>query len=173
VTKNEIRAGRDQVFDLWTESLREATTFLAFNYVSADEVWGTKGWAFKVAHAAQLARLHLGCTIKRVFVIDNPTEYAKIKDLMHVQETAGIEVKWIMKSEISNKRILEQYMREVGTWDFVVIDQDLLFRVDIDDNKQMTGCSLVRNRDLHEKALHVFREALQLGNVVKRTPPRS
>jgi hypothetical protein len=168
VTKNEIRAGRDQVFDLWTESLREATTFLAFNYVSADEVWGTKGWAFKVAHAAQIARLHLGATIKRVFIIDSPDEYAKIKDLMHLQKEAGVEVKWILKTEISNKPILDQYIRELGTWDFVAIDQDLLFRVEIDGQRQMTGCTLVRNRDLHQKALHVFREALQSGHDLKK-----
>ena len=168
VTRNEIRVGRDQVFDLWTESLREATTFLAFNYVSADEVWGTKGWAFKVAHAAQISRLHLGATIKRVFIIDSPDEYAKIKDLMHLQKEAGVEVKWILKTEISGKPILDQYIRELGTWDFVAIDQDLLFRVEIDGQRQMTGCTLVRNRDLHQKALHVFREALQSGHDLKK-----
>ena len=170
VAQNEVRGDRSQVFDLWVESLREATSFLAFNYVSPDEVWGTKGFAFDLAHAMQISRLRLGCIIKRVFVIDGLDEYKLVKDLMILQRDSGIEVKWILKSDILHNSLISQYIKELGTWDFVVIDTDWLFCVEIDDARKMTGCSLKRSRDLHQKGLHVFREALQSGHNPQEVP---
>jgi hypothetical protein len=172
VTKDQINAGKDQVFELWTDSLREATSFCAFNYVSPDEVWGTKGWAFNIAHSMQVARLQLGCTIKRVFVLDDAAEYNRMKELMVTQATAGMEVKWILRSEMTKEPLTVQYLQSLGTWDFVVVDNDLLFRVNIDDQRRMQSCSLARDRDLFQKAQHVFREALHMGHD-HLTPPAS
>ncbi len=170
VSENEIRAGQDRTFDLWAESLHDATSFYAFNHVSPDEVWGTKGWAFNVAQSAQLARLQLGCSIKGVFVIDDANEYHRLKDLMTAQAIAGMEVKWALKSDLSKLPLIAQYTRELGTWDFVVIDNDLLFRVLLDDSRHMTSCCLTRSRGLHDKALHLFREALSAGHSFKEAP---
>jgi hypothetical protein len=170
VTKDEIKGGADQAFGLWGDALRDATSFFAFNYVSATEVWGTGGWAFNSAHAAQLARLRLGCSIKRVFVIDDADEYEVLKALMLAQAGAGMEVKWLFKYEIAREPLVVAYTQELGTWDFVVVDTDLVLRVALDENRRMKGCSLARDRELHQKALHVFREGLQLGHDPGETP---
>jgi hypothetical protein len=170
ISTNEIRVGVAQTFDLWADALRDATSFLAFNYVSPDEVWGTRGWAFNMAHALQLARMHVGCSIKRVFVIDNTDEYYRLSNLMTAQQAAGMEIKWILKSEISNSTMILEYLKEIGTWDFIAIDTDLLLRVELDENRHMRGSSLTRNREIHRKAAHVFNEGIQMGRNPKDVP---
>jgi hypothetical protein len=170
VRKNEICGTADQTFELWADSLREANSFLAFNYVSPDEVWGTKGWAFNMAHTLQAARLQLGCTIKRVFVIDTKAEYQLIKPLMDAQVSSGITVKWTWKSEVQKNPTLQRYLKDIGTWDFVCVDNDLVYKVELDDKRHMRGCSLVRSREMSQKAMHVFRESIGAGHDPNQAP---
>ena len=164
ISNNEIRADREEVFSMWTDMLREASSFLAFNYVTSDEVWGTEGFAFNVAHALQIARIKLGCSIKRIFVIDTLDEYTKLRALMHAQSEAGIDVKWILKSELTNRPIVLEYLSDLGTWDFVSVDNEMLFCVDLDERRRMKGCWVSRSRERHRKAMHVFLEAHRSGH---------
>lgn len=173
LSRNEIKGTADQVFDLWADSLREASTFWAFNYVNPDEVWATKGWAFNVAHALQVARVRLGCVIKRVFIIDSIDEHDTLEELMSRQSDSGIEVKWVLKAELAKEPLIGQYVRDVGTWDFVVIDSELLFRVQLDELRRIKGCSLLRDRELCRKASYAFNEAFHVATAVGAPPGRS
>lgn len=158
VRDNMINGTADQAYQMWADALQEATSFLAFNYASPDEVWGTKGWALNVAHALQVSRISLGATIKRVFVIDDACEYDKIRNVMKAQETDGIQVRWLLKTEVLAQAQAIGYLKEIGTWDLVLVDTDLLYLVYLDDNRHIKGCSLIRDSNMHSKLLHMFRE---------------
>ena len=170
---HEINASQAQVFDLWADGLREATTFFAFNYSSAEEVWGTKGWAFNMAHSLQLARVHGGCTIRRVFVIDTHAEYETLKALMLAQQGVGMQVRWLFMSQIRSNPVLSKLLEEIGSSDFVAIDKDMLFRVALDEKRRMQSGCLLRNREIHQKALRVFQEAFKMGSLPSRAPSKA
>lgn len=172
ISESDVTAERGQVFNLWSDVLREANSFLAFNYVSPDEVWGTRGWANNVAHALQASRIELGCTIRRIFVVDSEAELNRMRSLMKLQEEVGIETKWILKVDVQHQPVLSRLISEIGTWDFVLVDGELLYRVFLDANRLMSGCSVSKSRDLQKKALHVFSEAFAMGRTVHQTRSR-
>jgi hypothetical protein len=170
ISSGEVRADREHVFNMWSDLLREATTFFAFNYVSADEVWGTEGFAFNVAHAQQIARLKQGCSIKRVFVIDTEAEYEKLLPLMKSQLEAGMDVRWVLKKKLENRPMLTGYLHALGTWDFVCVDNEMVYRVYLDENRGMTSCATSRDREAFRKAMFVFTEGFQSAQAPEQRP---
>lgn len=158
-----ISVGREYIFQLWQDCISTADTVAAFNYVKAEEVW-TTGWSFTIAQGVQAGRIASGATIRRVFVVDSQSEAAALVPLMEQQTAIGVDVRWILRSAIECRPFLMRYLDELGTWDLIALDEDLVFRVALDDDRSMNGCSLTRDSSLNSKVKHLFNEAYQFGS---------
>jgi hypothetical protein len=91
---------------------------------------------------------------------------------MSEQAKIGIAVKWVLKTDLEREPLVREYVVAIGSWDFVVIDNDLIFRVEMDEHRRIKGCSLLRDRDLSRKATHTFNEALHMAKDVSSDPSK-
>ncbi len=163
ISTDEIAIGSDRTFELWADSLRESSRFLAFNYVDSAQVWATKGWALEIANSLQLSQLKKGCLIRRVFILDDEVEREALKEVMKAQSELGIDVRWAFASELKGVSSIQSAIKEIGTWDFVAIDNDLVFSVDLNRARRMTGARLKKSQKLHDEAERCFLEAYGMG----------
>lgn len=166
ITENKIFCSKDQVFTMWSDVLMEANSFYAFNYSSPTEVWGTKGWAFNIAQALQNARIKQGCIIKRIFIVDTVQELEKLRGLLQIQKDSNIEVRWILKENLTNDKLFTDYLKEIGSSDFIAVDNDLTYVIFIDEERSIDGSLLVQSREINNKAMFVFNEAFHSGQEI-------
>lgn len=166
ISATSVTTGSERTFELWTDSLREARKFFAFNYVSSAQVWATKGWALEIANSLQLSRLKHGCIIRRVFIVDDDVELDALKDVMAAQLELGIDVRWVKISDLKKTPTITTAVKEIGSWDFVAIDNELVFSVDLDRGRKMQGATLQKSPSLNALAERCFMEAYGMGQTI-------
>lgn len=160
---NSITLGREYIFSLWLDCLHNARSFLAFNYVRADEVW-RDGWFEEVSLAAQQAAAVGGTVIRRVFVIDSDVEKSILMPLMAKQSEAKLDVRWAYADDITSRPLAADYLDSLGTWDLIALDDNLTMRVFLDETRSMGSCSVTRDADLNAKVKYLFGVAYSLGH---------
>lgn len=160
-----ITLAREHIFPAWLDCLTTATTFDAFNYVRADEVWRS-GYFEEVSHIAQVGRLAQGAKVRRIFVVDDEEERQYLEPLMQHQADAGIEVRWVLAAEVRKLPFMNDHLRALGTEDLIVIDDELVFRVFLDANRSMQSCSITQNRHLAGIVTQVFAAGYRIAHPV-------
>ncbi|MHC1784116.1 MAG: hypothetical protein AB9891_15410 [Anaerolineaceae bacterium] len=68
-----------------------------------------------IGHAAQDERIRAGAAIKRVFIVDDEKEYGRLKRLMDDQKSIGIEVRWLLKQNIPQSKMVKDGIEVLGT----------------------------------------------------------
>jgi hypothetical protein len=164
-SEQTITLPRECIFPAWLDCLASAQNFEAFNYVRADEVWRS-GYFEDVSHGAQVGRIAQGAKVRRVFMVDDEDERQYLEPLMQHQAAAGIDVRWVLSSEVRKLPFIKEHFRTLGTEDIIAIDDELVFRVFLDRDRSMQSCSITRDRQLVGVVKQVFAAAYRIGNSV-------
>jgi hypothetical protein len=166
-----IIVAAQHTLDLWRDCFLKAGSWDAVSY--AKDVWGIKrGPRDRISNNLQKWKINVGEKIRRVFVLDDKNEYVSLKPIVDEQSDFGVTVKWIMKDELLSIRSLEDYAKELGSWDFAIFSNDKWILTFILDQKsrEITESSLFSSTDLAHKARIVFDEAFDRGSDPRSAP---
>lgn len=114
---------REQMQDVWEKLLwKMQKSYWATNYIKPEFY---KKAAHSLPLAIQEAKLLDNADIKKVFIVDDLTERNKMESVFSEQHSRGIEVKYILFSEIQGDPALAGKASLLATKDFGIIDSRL------------------------------------------------
>jgi hypothetical protein len=159
-----------ETLNVWRDCILEAKDWYALSY--AKDAWGINdGFGDVISFDYQKLRIETGGEIRRVFIIDTKQEYYSLKEVMQEQENINIKVKWIFKSELAKYPIINRNIHDIGTWDFSLVDnQSMIFKFQLDEDNNISGCAVTINADILSKGLRVFNEAWTRGRLPSIEP---
>lgn len=153
-----VSVGKDDVRPFWKDCVARAKSkWTVFTYARVDETWGLS-WA-QEALAIQRERLISGCTIERVFIVDDVAEKAQLQAIMEEHSKTGVTVFWLLKSDILSNTTAKEYLTRVGTLDFGVADDTWVYRTVFDAQRNITGANAIKDQDVRDKAVWLIKEA--------------
>ena len=164
LAKAAVDVGRDDVWNLWRDSMARANArWSVVTYAAATDTW-LLAWR-RQALAIQKERLMNECKIERVFVVDSPEEWERLGDVVREQREAGISVWWVVKEKIVGHALATSACTRLGTLDVAVIDDSWVYRTYLDSGRALVGASVSRDSAIVEAARVFVREVRGLATV--------
>ncbi len=140
-----------EVQEVWYELCAAMTkSYCATNYCDLRSMYNSR--LAEAALAIQKARIQaLGLTISKVFMVDSPDEITRSKEIRD-QIVMGINVKWILRSQMRNDSQLESI-------DFAIFDDKVVLAWELDKSRQIIGAWLrddLRNKEQIDRYKRCF-----------------
>jgi hypothetical protein len=164
VNERMVEVDRNHVLNFWRDCVRGCKHWFAVDYSKQEESWSS-GWGDVSAQGIQQERIHAGAVIRRVFIVDNESQYERLKPVMKTQESIGIEVRWLTKDELLKNEFVSDHIKVLGTLDVAIIDDTWIYRGFVDQARRLTHASGTKERELTDIAKFVFREAFRKGKI--------
>jgi hypothetical protein len=159
VSEKLVRVPMEDVRRFWRDCMARATTrWFVTTYALPDETWNL-GWGTAVSQSIQRERIEAGCRITRVFVVDSEKERDKVLQTMKDQKSLGIEVRWILKEDLTSSSEVRLKLLALGTLDTAVVDESWVYRTELDTERHIAGASATNDQGLLESAQFVVKEA--------------
>lgn len=171
ISANTLVVDRGKVLNLWKDCMTESMRWLAVTYTRQEISWDT-AWGDAIAQGMQTERITAGGVIKRVFVLDDMTEFERMRRIIEGHSKIGVDARWILKSELLKNQLVRERIESLGTLDVSIVDDSWILRIFLDPARQYTSSEINRDADLREKAVLVFTEAFAAGNRIKLTDNR-
>lgn len=159
-----ITVDREHVLKLWRDCVAASTHWFTTSYIRPEAAWDT-GWADTVAQAITRERMATGGKIDRIFIVDEQDEYERLRPLIQVQEDIGVQVRWIMKDELLQNKVVARYVEDLGTLDITVANDSWVFRIYLDANRDYTHMTGVRDAQVLERAKFILNQAFNRGRI--------
>jgi hypothetical protein len=167
LSQSSISVSKDDVRNFWRDCLARADTkWSVLTYALADETWGITSWSNK-ALAIQEERIVSGCTIERVFVVDNIDERKRLQEIMEEHSRRGIKVFWVLKDELLANKAANESWRKIGTLDVAVVDVSWVYKTSFDQQRNIIGASATKSKAIFEAATLLISEAQGLAAIKK------
>jgi hypothetical protein len=163
VSANSVSVDREQALRFWHDCLAHASRhWFVATYSVADESWHL-GWGRSSSLEIQRERIASGCRITRVFVVESESEKDATIDTMRQQRSIGVDVRWILKSELTQNRMVQEALKELRTLDVAVVDGSWVYRTHLDRQRKITGASAMIGSALVKQADFLVNEAYKRG----------
>jgi len=160
--KNTFSVNKIDVYNFWKDCIyRTNKSWKAISYTKGKETWESD-WKRKLITIAQIDRVLSDCQISRAFIVDNNDEYKDILPTIIEQNIMGIEVGHVFKKDveiIDNK--LSEFIDLFGyikNHDFALVDDEYVFKIEINKNRIVTGASLSIDKHEVKKAKDIITE---------------
>jgi hypothetical protein len=158
-----ISVGKDEVRNFWRDCIARASIkWSVLTYARPDETWGLTSWG-EEALAIQRERIVSGCTIERVFIVEDEDEKNKLYEIMKRHSLQGINVFWLLKSDLLANETAAAYCNEIGTLDFAVVDDSWVYRTLFDRQRTIVGANATKSEEMCKKAAWLIRQAQGLA----------
>jgi len=162
IRENIIEVDKSEVFQFWYDGVsRVHSSCKILSYASPKETWNL-GWQ-KIAIGIQQERIISGCKIERIFVIDSSENLEDYSNINFELENIGVIVKFVYKNWLSESKLIKQYFKEIGTYDFSISDNKWIRRNYLLKNRSISKADAVNKKELVSKAKMLFHEAQKLG----------
>jgi hypothetical protein len=86
-----------------------------------------------------------------------------MKKIIEGHKRIGVDVRWILKSELLKNQLVAERIKAIGTLDVSIVDDSWILRIFLDNKRQYTSAEVNKDRDLVEKAAFIFAEAFEAG----------
>lgn len=162
-----------ETLETWRECILESKEWLASSY--AKNAWGIgEGFSDKISFEYQRLRIETEGEICRVFIVDSNEELKKLETIMKRQAEIGVNVRWVLKETIERLPHVKRAQKEIGTWDVALVDrQKWSFIFDLDDDNNISGCTLSMKERNVANARIIFQEAWGAGKEFKTNSTES
>ena len=156
-----LRFGREKLADvfhqiLWQTKQRYWTT----SYQIAQELV-----VHDVALAIQEAKAKIeGVDIRRIYFIDDRAELANLEGVIARQKAAGIDARWLKRSELDNNPILKDQVALLPSLDFALVDSRLLLVLHLDDGRHLVETELHFDEEKCRELEQVYRSLLSMSH---------
>ena len=131
------------------------TEYLAINYEKNESAYDEK-WA-RTGIDIQNAKARMSnVKIKKVFVVDDISELVSLKGLINKHIHCGIEVSYITISQIGGTRGIRNFLRELPSLDFSIVNGDTLFIWNLNEERKCENGELSFNQPKLETYRDVF-----------------
>lgn len=156
-----------ETLETWRECILESKEWLASSY--AKNAWGTgDGFGDKISFDYQRLRIETDGDICRVFIVDDDEEYERLKPVMKKQSDIGVSVRWVKREFLEKLPHVKRAQKELDTWDVALVDhQKWTFVFDLDQNHNISGCTISMRKQNVEWARTIFQEAWGAGKDFK------
>ncbi|PHN03445.1 hypothetical protein [Flavilitoribacter nigricans] len=156
---DQIEVSREDVLIFWYESVSRVRSSLdVVTFAKPSETWEL-GWN-KRAQGIQQERIAHDCKIERVFVLNNNDLESDYEVIFREQEEIGITVYWVREEILAANQLIKQYLNEIGTKDFAIVDRRWILRTFLEKrNRKISKADATKNREILRKATLVFDEA--------------
>lgn len=165
---------RERVPDLWINLLwKIKKEFWAANYIKPEEGWNQAFTELGLEIQRTKVRVN-NADIRRVFIVESEDEIDQLRDTMHRQKNAGIQVRYIFKEAIETKSMLKTLAEKIETFDFALVDAELVFLVFVDKDRKITHGKVVlfekEEIDKYKRFYtHLFEEAKEVKEQMQAT----
>ncbi len=142
---------KEHIYELWKDCVSRArTSFSAVSHTNPRDTW-LLTWGHEAALAIQRERIESGCRIERVFIVHNQDELAGLQSTFKEQKEIGIDVYWLLESDLATFERLKALQDQLETCDIGLVDNHWVYRTHLHDREPTRG-SAVRARGVTEAA---------------------
>ena len=165
LTDDSIIVDKNHILELWRDAIsRVDSSWIAIQYARPDQTWGL-GWGSSIGLNIQEERIKSGCTIKRIFVIDNEDEKHIWVETVKLQKMIGVKVGWVSKSRLMANTTLFEKFSNLKTMDIALADSRWAFLIYLDYNRNCIEACLTRKNDVIKEVNFVVNEIQQIAEV--------
>ena len=164
LSEKRVVVDRDHALNFWLDSIRGCIRWHTITYSRPGESWDLE-YGDSIALAVQQERIRSGGEIKRLFLVDDDDEFEHIHRVMKEQEKVGVNVRWLLKSEIPKQRRISECIDALGTLDFALVDSSWVWRGHLDRSRRLVRAEAVKDKELAERARVAFNEIFYKGNL--------
>lgn len=163
-SERRIRVDREHALEFWLDCIRGCKRWLTVTYARPEESWDLK-FGGEIALAVQQERIRSGGEIKRLFLVDDEKEYEHLRKVMKEQESIGVKVKYLIKSDLPKQKIVSDCIDALGTLDFALVDNVWVWKMNLDKARRPGSSEAIKNKNLAEKAQIAFNEIFGVGKL--------
>lgn len=164
LSEKRVSVDRDHALEFWLDSIRGCKTWHTVTYSRPEESWDLM-LGEVIALAVQQERIRSGGEIRRLFLVDDEEEYEHLRKVMKEQESVGVHVRWLVRSELPGHPRVEECIKTLGTRDFALVDNSWIWRANLDMMRRITSAEAVKDKHLVEKARMAFNEIFSRGKL--------
>ena len=130
VASSEFSEYAPKIFEL----AKSNSKIIATSYIKPDDWWKTN-WGENYLNKNYEAISDRNCTIDRVYIFPDSSEFKAMEELMKIQKSNGINVFWAMADEIRDK-VTNKY--HILTQDIIIVGDMLSAKLFLTDNREPT-----------------------------------
>ena len=151
INEKGISSDKDDYSVLWLNSIvASRKSWIVTNYAKTRNVW-ERSYAEKIVNI-QFAQSQNGQKIFRLFIFETDDEMKAELPILQNQVKQGAKINWILKKSIPNVPDIKRIIKQIGTIDFAIVDDDWIFRAYLDRNRNVKYVNVIRNSNLTKKA---------------------